>query len=107
MVLAGDLAFNPMTDALTGADGKQFKLKSPYGDELPARGFDAGEDTYQPPAADGSKVSVVVDPTRCTHTHTPHPIPSPTQHGLLLLSLFVVCCCCLLTTSRMRVGCVV
>lgn len=63
MSIAGDLTFNPLTDSLTGADGKQFKLKSPYGDELPARGFDAGEDTYQPPAADGSKVTVVVDPS--------------------------------------------
>jgi hypothetical protein len=69
MSLAGDLTFNPLTDSLTGADGKQFKLKSPYGDELPARGFDAGEDTYQPPAADGSKVNVVVDPSRCAGSH--------------------------------------
>ena len=74
--LAGDLTFNPLTDALTGADGKQVKLKSPYGDELPARGFDAGEDTYQPPAADGSKVSVVVDPSRLS-TPSPLPLPSP------------------------------
>lgn len=27
--------------------GKTFKLDSPYGDELPAKGFDPGEDTYQ------------------------------------------------------------
>lgn len=73
MSIAGDLTFNPLTDSLTGADGKQFKLKSPYGDELPARGFDAGEDTYQPPAADGSKVTVVVDPSRCVR----QPIPPP------------------------------
>jgi aconitate hydratase len=55
MSLAGRLDFNPETDTLTGADGKPFKLASPYGDELPQRGFDAGEDTYQPPAQDGSK----------------------------------------------------
>ena len=30
-----------------GADGKEFKLKDPFADELPARGFDPGEDTYQ------------------------------------------------------------
>lgn len=79
MSIAGDLTFNPLTDSLTGADGKQFKLKSPYGDELPARGFDAGEDTYQPPAADGSKVTVVVDPSRCVRQPTPQaasPIPA-------------------------------
>ena len=41
--------------------GSKFKLNSPYGDELPARGFDPGEDTYQEPPSDGSGVSVVVD----------------------------------------------
>lgn len=41
--------------------GKEFKLSNPFGDELPARGFDPGQDTYQAPPADGSSVSVVVD----------------------------------------------
>lgn len=43
--------------------GSKFKLASPYGDELPTRGFDAGENTYQAPPADGSNVSVKVDPS--------------------------------------------
>lgn len=42
--------------------GKEFKLSNPFGDELPARGFDPGQDTYQAPPSDGSSVSVVVDP---------------------------------------------
>lgn len=37
-------------------------MSNPFGDELPARGFDPGENTYQAPPADGSSVSVVVDP---------------------------------------------
>lgn len=60
--IAGRLDFNPLTDELTGADGKKFTLKPPTGDELPPRGFDPGQDTYQPPAEDGSKVAVNVDP---------------------------------------------
>ena len=60
--IAGRLDFNPLTDELTGSDGKKFKLSPPSGDELPARGFDPGEDTYQPPPVDGSNVSVDVDP---------------------------------------------
>lgn len=60
--LAGDLRFNPETDFLTGADGEQFKLDSPYGDELPERGFDPGQDTYQEPPEDGSHCNVDVDP---------------------------------------------
>lgn len=49
--IAGRLDFNPLTDQLTGTDGKKFKLESPFGDELPARGFDPGQDTYQAPPA--------------------------------------------------------
>ncbi|RUS89005.1 hypothetical protein EGW08_003252 [Elysia chlorotica] len=62
LAIAGDLSFNPLTDELTGKDGKKFKLKSPYGDELPTKGFDPGQDTYQAPPADSSSVSVNVSP---------------------------------------------
>jgi len=60
--IAGSLTFNPETDLLKGADGKEFKLKPPTGEELPSKGYDLGENTYQPPAKDGSGVTVVVDP---------------------------------------------
>lgn len=60
--IAGTLEFNPLTDELTGSKGEKFKLKDPSGDELPSRGFDPGEDTYQPPPTDGSNVNVDVDP---------------------------------------------
>ncbi|XP_037024649.1 probable aconitate hydratase, mitochondrial isoform X2 [Bradysia coprophila] len=60
--IAGRLDFNPLTDELTGSDGKKFKLDSPFGDELPSRGFDPGMDTYDAPPNDGSKVRVDVDP---------------------------------------------
>jgi aconitate hydratase len=63
MTIAGSLNFNPLTDTLKGADGKEFMLKEPVGEALPASGFDPGEDTYQPPPADRSKVSVAVSPT--------------------------------------------
>lgn len=60
--LAGTLKFDPETDTLQDKDGNPFKLESPYGDELPSKGFDPGEDTYQPPPADGSSITVDVDP---------------------------------------------
>jgi len=41
--------------------GSKFKLESPYGDELPSKGFDPGEDTYQRPPVSGGKLSVKVD----------------------------------------------
>ncbi|KAI9492144.1 aconitate hydratase [Zychaea mexicana] len=60
--IAGDMGFNPMTDSLTGADGKPFKLNPPTGDSLPTNGYDAGENTFQAPPADRSQVNVAVDP---------------------------------------------
>jgi len=62
MSLAGRLDFDPRTDTLTGADGKEFKLDDPNAAELPVKGFDAGEDTFQPAPADGSSVAVDVSP---------------------------------------------
>merc|ERR1719357_448558 len=59
--ISGDLSFNPVTDELVGADGQKFKLDTPYGDELPALGFDPGEDTHQAPPADGTGLAVDVD----------------------------------------------
>ncbi|KAI8066324.1 aconitate hydratase [Gongronella butleri] len=62
LTLAGDLTFNPLTDSLTGADGKPFKLQAPNGYELPPKGYDAGENTYQAPPADRASINVAVDP---------------------------------------------
>jgi aconitate hydratase len=62
--LGGSLSFNPMTDTLTGADGKDFMLEAPKpAPEVPATGFDSGAETYVAPPADGSGVNVSVDPT--------------------------------------------
>jgi aconitate hydratase len=57
--IAGTLDFDPRKDQLTAADGSKFKLKEPVGDDLPARGFDPGVDTYQAPSMSGD---VKVDP---------------------------------------------
>ena len=63
MVFAGDLRFNPAKDTLIGKDGKAFMFKEPFGAELPPRGYDPGENTYQAPPKDRSKVNVTVSPT--------------------------------------------
>ncbi|WAQ96629.1 ACON-like protein [Mya arenaria] len=68
MAIAGDLGFNPEVDELTAADGSKFKLESPFGDELPASGFDPGQNTFQAPPADGSGVSVKAK-GKCTTDH--------------------------------------
>jgi len=61
MAIAGDLTFNPEKDTLVGADGKEVTLESPWGDELPSKGFDPGMDTYQAPPASGERTKVKVD----------------------------------------------
>ena len=39
LAITGDLGFNPLTDELTGSDGKKFKLQPPKGKDLPEKGF--------------------------------------------------------------------
>lgn len=63
MAIAGDLTFNPMTDSLTNSKGEQVRLDEPKGLDLPAKGFAVEDAGYQAPAADGSKVSVLVSET--------------------------------------------
>src|SRR5947207_930775 len=59
MALAGRLSFNPLTDTLTGADGKPFKLNPPQtAPEVPAKNFDRGNADYTAPPADGSRVKL-------------------------------------------------
>ena len=55
------LSFNPLTDTLTGADGKAFRLDPPRpAPEVPAHGFDPGLATYVAPPEDGSGIKLEV-----------------------------------------------
>jgi aconitate hydratase len=61
--LAGRLSFNPLTDSLTGTDGKSFKLAPPKSaPEVPAKNFDRGRPVYVAPPDDGSSIALKVDP---------------------------------------------
>ncbi|MCS5489117.1 aconitate hydratase [Algoriphagus limi] len=62
MAIAGDLTFNPMKDSLINEEGQSVMLDEPKGLELPTKGFAVEDAGYQAPAADGSKVDVIVDP---------------------------------------------
>ena len=62
LVIAGDLTFNPLTDKLMNEVGEMVMLDPPTGEELPAKGFDVEDAGYVAPAADGSKVQVLVSP---------------------------------------------
>src|SRR5690348_16666396 len=49
MAIAGRLSFNPLTDSIKTPSGKEFKFTPPFGEELPKKDFDAGENTFQAP----------------------------------------------------------
>jgi aconitate hydratase len=61
--LAKRLSFNPLTDTLTGVDGKAFRLDPPKpAPEVPAKDFDSGHATYIAPPEGGSRIKLEVDP---------------------------------------------
>jgi aconitate hydratase A / 2-methylisocitrate dehydratase len=61
--LAGSLSFNPLSDALRGADGAEFRLTPPRpAPEVPERGFDRGRSAFVAPPANGAAVEIQIDP---------------------------------------------
>ena len=42
------------------SDGKEITLSPPCGDELPAKGFDPGTDTYQAPPSSAQRAALSV-----------------------------------------------
>ena len=63
LAIAGSLTFNPLTDYLTNDKGEKIKLEEPKGIEMPIKGYAVEDAGYQSPAADGSKIEVLVSPT--------------------------------------------
>lgn len=61
--ISGDLGFDPVNQKLKGADGKEFKLEPPVGEELPAKGFAKGEEGFIAPADNGDQLTVDIPPT--------------------------------------------
>jgi aconitate hydratase len=61
--LSGRLDVNPFTDEFVSGNGVKVKLlPPPPADDLPKNGFVPPVGVYDAPAADGSKVSIAVDP---------------------------------------------
>ena len=61
--LSGDLGFDPVNQKLKSADGKEFKLEPPVGEELPAKGFAKGEEGFVAPAEKGDQLTVDIPST--------------------------------------------
>jgi aconitate hydratase A / 2-methylisocitrate dehydratase len=63
LALAGRLSFNPLSDTLTGADEKSFRLDPPQpAPEVPKNRFAPGRSTYVAPPANGGEVELQINP---------------------------------------------
>lgn len=62
MALGGSLTFNPLTDPVATEDGRRVVLTEPAGEELPAKGFEAGRRGYVDPPERREGIEVKVSP---------------------------------------------
>jgi aconitate hydratase len=58
LTIAGDLCFNPLTDALQTADGRQVRLREPQGTDFPAAGFAVENNGYEAPTDGYAEVAI-------------------------------------------------
>jgi aconitate hydratase len=62
LALGGRLDFDFTHDELTAPDGTKVRLEAPHADDLPSKGFDAGESGFVAPSTDPDSVEVIVRP---------------------------------------------
>lgn len=86
LTIAGDLCFNPLKDTLVNKEGKEVRLSEPVGDELPAHGFEAGNEGYIAPG--DSKVEIKVNPDS-ERLQLLTPFPEWDGHDLLDMPLLI------------------
>ena len=58
LTIAGDLCFNPLTDTLKTADGREVKLKEPEGTYFPPKGFEVKDNGYVAPTGKDAEVVI-------------------------------------------------
>ena len=58
LTIAGDLCFNPLTDTLKTADGREVKLKEPEGTDFPPKGFEVKDNGYVAPTGKDAEVVI-------------------------------------------------
>ena len=62
MAIAGNLNFNPLKDSLISDDGVEVFLDEPFGEELPAAGFDVEDNGFLDPSEfDGNNIEIKID----------------------------------------------
>ena len=93
IAISGRLDFNPMTDSLINADGKEIMLDEPTGFELPPKGFDVDDPGFLAPMEDGSGINIVVndDSKRLQLLNPFTPIGDDISGANLLIKAFGKC----------------
>ena len=62
MAIAGNLNFNPLKDSLLNDDGVEVFLDEPFGEELPAAGFDVEDNGFLDPSEfDGNNIEININ----------------------------------------------
>lgn len=69
LTIAGDLCFNPLTDTLKTADGREVKLKEPVGMDFPPNGFDVKDNGYLAPGGSTEDVKIASGSNRLQALH--------------------------------------
>lgn len=82
MAFAGRLDFNPVTDAITTPEGKEFRFAPPQGDVLPNKGYDLGDESLTPASSPEPQpeVQVAISP-ESTRLEVLQPFSSPFEAG--------------------------
>ncbi|MDR0726038.1 MAG: aconitate hydratase [Prevotellaceae bacterium] len=86
LAIAGDLRFNPLTDKLKTADGKEIMLKEPHGEVFPPQGFDVEDNGYIAPGTTVEEVSI--DP-RSERLQLLKPFPPADENSLQNMILLI------------------
>jgi aconitate hydratase len=84
--IAGDLRFNPLTDKLKTADGREVTLKAPHGEIFPPKGFDVKNNGYVAPGTGNEEVSI--DPYS-ERLQLLQPFPSTDDNDLQNMTLLI------------------
>jgi aconitate hydratase len=86
LTIAGDLRFNPLTDKLPTADGREVMLKEPCGEVFPPAGFDVEDNGYVAPGTGGE--DVLIDP-KSERLQLLQPFPPANDSSLQKMSLLI------------------
>jgi aconitate hydratase len=86
LTIAGNLCFNPLTDKLKTADGREVMLREPEGTDFPPQGFEVKDNGYLAPGGEREEVQVRAGSERLQLLQ---PFPAANWDDMLDLQLLI------------------